>query len=237
MNYLAPFLFTEKLLPALEKSSMVQSSRIIQVSSSMHLSTNGSSLIPNNPSSSSSSLSAPPASELNTSIMHNIAAYGASKLAQIYHSRSLTRELKQKNKSSKIQIVSICPSWVATHIAGSFMKNILQLFAFDADGFGIAPILFAMFHPHVGVNDNDFVGSCTILCMTNNFMKWTTQSLSMYGTDIMRQTVIAASGWVLMIFQKFFASVGFRESSTESHDIEIQDALYEWSKKEISPWM
>jgi NAD(P)-dependent dehydrogenase (short-subunit alcohol dehydrogenase family) len=235
VNYLAPFLFTEKLLPALEKSSMVQSSRIIQVSSSMHLLTDGSSLIPRKPSS-SSSLSAPPASEIDT-FLHDIAAYGTSKLAQIYHARSLTRELTQKNKSSKIQIVSLCPSWVATHIVGSFMKNILQLFAFDADGYGIAPILFAMFHPHVGVNDNDFVGSCSIMCMTNNFIKWTTQSLSTYGMDTVRQTVMPVFGWVFLIFQKFFASVDFRESSTESHDIKIQDALYEWSKKEISPWI
>lgn len=247
VNYLSPFLLTEKLLPNLEQSSLQNGARIIQISSSMHFKTNGSSLVPN------IAASLPPsASQPSSSIAHGIRSYGASKLAQIYHSRALARELHEDKNSvggsgsgskSSIQIVNVCPSWVATNIAGSFMKNILQLFAFNADGFGIAPILFAMFHPIPSISNeggerslNDFVGSCSIFC-NNAFFKATNILSFVDRTDSLRAFVVSNVANVLLLAQKFFASVDFRESSDASFNVEYQDALYKWTKDEISEWM
>lgn len=223
------------LLPSLEKSTMSNSPRIIQISSTMHFVVDGTALIPNK------SGNPPTASQPSSSILHGMAAYGQSKLAQIYHSRSLSRDLA--SKKSRIQVISLCPSWVATHIAGANMKNILQLFAYDADNFGISPFLFAMFHPLAGNQNNsgrklnDYVTSCSIFCNENILMKalcWITNVIDKSGT--LRQLLLSNIGCALLPLQKFFATVDFRESSSDSYDVTKQDALFQWTKETLSPW-
>lgn len=225
VNYLGPFLLTERMLPLLEKSSMHNNPRIIQISSTMHYTVDGSSLIPRN--------GAPAASLPSTSAVHGMKAYGESKLAQIYHSRSLSRELR--SRKSPVQVISLCPSWVATYIAGNNMKNILQLFAYDAESFGIAPFLFAMFTPLLD-ESNDYVTSCSLLCkmkLTTRFLCWMSW---IDKTGFIRHFFASNVAMVVLVLQKLFGSVDFRPSSTESYDFDKQDALYRWSKEAISPW-
>jgi len=232
VNYLAPFLLTQKLLPLLERSTMRNSPRIIQITSSFHCSVDGSTLVPTKSASSS-----PSASQPNSSIIHGLKSYAASKLAQIYHARSLTREFQQRQ--SPIKILSICPLWVATNIAGSFMKNLLSVFAFESNGYGLAPILYAMFHPVSGVEDgeyNDFVSNCSIP-INNKILEWIFGWHFFEITGIRQTFCYTIVGPTLLLLQKFFATVGYKETSYESFNVDNQDALFQWSKDTISPWM
>jgi NAD(P)-dependent dehydrogenase (short-subunit alcohol dehydrogenase family) len=234
VNYLSHFLLTEKLLPNLKSSEVTNGSRIIQISSTCHHMVNGDDLIPSEGSFS------PLASEHSTSFLHLGRAYGNSKLAQIYHMRSLARDLSSQNVN--VKIASLCPTFVATHIGGNVVGNtVMGVFGFPSDGWGLAPILFAMFHPDAGTKDSegnydDYVQNSKIFVrpvtdILNIFFKCT-QSI-----PIFRLAIGNISGGAVLLFQRLFADVGFQSSSFESYDIEKQEALYKWSKEAIAAWM
>lgn len=240
VNYLSPFLLTERLLPILEKSTMKNNPRIIQISSTMHFTVSGSSLIPSSSDSSDLTSSSPAASQLNPSKMHGWQSYSTSKLAQIYHMRSLSRELK--DKKSPVKVVSLCPSWVATKIAGDNTKLLLQLFAYDSDGFGIAPFLYAMFHPLAGVvggdeKVNDYVTNCSYMC--NSIIAKIVGKISkkIDKSDNLRNLLLSSFAPLAMVAQKPFSSVAFRESSDDSFNVDYQNQLFKWTRDTIAPWI
>ena len=238
VNYLSPFLFTERMLPILEKSTMKNNPRIIQIASTMHFTVDGSSLIPS--SSDSLDSSSPAASQLNSSKMHGMKSYSESKLAQIYHMRALSREL-QDNKSP-VKVISLCPSWVATKIVGE-MKDVVQLFAYDSNGYGFAPFLYAMFHPLAGIvgSDgdiiNDYVTSCSYFCncLPVKLLSGLLSKIDKSGN--IRHLLLVSMGIPAMILQKPFASVGFREPSYESFNVDHQNQLFQWTREALAPWI
>lgn len=248
VNYLSHFLLTEKLLPNLKRSKVGNGPRIVQIASSMHLMVDGDDLVPGSRNDS------PLASQPIDSTLHRIRSYGNSKLAQIYHARSLARELSSSTKksdgdtknSSKLKVVSVCPSWVATHIAGAEFKSILDVFAFRSDGYGLASILYAMFHGDVGAgsdsnNDNDhvkskdYVTNCAILDV--KLLSVVDKLVRIFPVRYYRETLTWFGGIGLLMFQKAFASVTFRPTSREGYSVEKQDALYQWSKEAVKRWM
>jgi Short-chain dehydrogenases of various substrate specificities len=248
VNYLSHFLLTEKLLPNLKRSKVQNGARIVQIASSMHLMVDGNDLVPG------SGNEAPLASQPIDSSLHRIRSYGNSKLAQIYHARSLARELDSLSSASsssisKLKVVSVCPSWVATHIAGAEFKSVLDIFAFRSDGYGLASILFAMFHGDVGAtgfnnnnnNNNkdqhskDYVTNCGIL--GGKLLSVIDKLVAIFPVRYYRETLTWLGGMGLLLFQKAFASVDFRPTSREGYNVEQQDALYQWSKEAVKPWM
>ena len=217
----------------MEKSTMHGSPRIVQVASTKHFTINGHSLVPSNTSSS------PSASLPSLSIVHGWKSYSESKLAQIYHTRSLARDLQ--GRKSSIQVVSLCPSWVATNIAGDGFKNILDLVAFEPSGFGVAPYLFAMFHPQVGMKHkelllNDYVTNCSVFC-NNQVIEWIGRMLSFDKSGTIRHMVFDSLSFVAMLIQKPFSAVDFQQSSVESYNEDNQDALYKWTRDTLAPWL
>lgn len=235
VNYLSHFLLTGKLLPNLKRSKLKSGSRIVQIASTMHLMTNGDDLIP------SVSAVKPVASLPSNEYKHGVRSYGNSKLAQIYHTRSLSRELDndKDDTNSSLKVVSVCPSWVATHIAGAGFKNVLDVFAFQSDGYGLAPILFAMFHPDAGLKDgvyNDYVSNCSVL--HEKIISATEQLWNLMSPiPFFREATVSISANVVLLSQKVFASVDFRSTSSDGYNVEKQDALYEWSKEAVQVWM
>ena len=116
INYLSHFLLTEKLLKKMNPAT----GRVVQVSSGLSWSVDGSGLIPSSPSSSlddggdDDSLSPSPAASFSGSNRlprHVSMAYGNSKLAQIWHATQL-------NRLGVTTAVCACPSWCATGIGG-----------------------------------------------------------------------------------------------------------------------
>jgi NAD(P)-dependent dehydrogenase (short-subunit alcohol dehydrogenase family) len=224
VNYLSHFLLTEKL-----SSSLSQSTRpvILQTSSSYHWSVDGSDLIPNESGS-------PTASQGGGShgwyVWRSQRSYANSKLAQIYHARSL----KARHPDlAKARIVSVCPGWVATSIAGkgSFGDLLMDKFAFPMEGWGIASSLHAMFED----NDEDYYintqGFKVFQYLFADLPSW------FYKTGL-RDLVSNFSATLGLIIQRVTPYAGHPGvSSPESYNTTIRDALYDWSQMAVTKWL
>ena len=206
---------------------MKQGARIINISSTAHYFTDGSDLTP------TSEVSPPIAAQPSDSILHQMRSYSNSKLAQVYHARSLARELAKK--SSPVQVLSLCPTWVATSIAreSTIGTIALRVLAFSPHEFGLAPILFAMFHPEGGKDGNDYV---TNTYFTDTFVVKTFCSM-FQNQSLFRDLAFYMGGGIVCLVQKLFASVGFLDSSLASYNEARQYALDVWSKQAIAPYL
>ena len=116
-NYLGHFLLTELLTPLLDRTGEKRgvNTRIVNIASTYHAQSDGS-MLRNKP---------PYASRGDVNdFFHREAAYGNNKLAQILHAK----EVMRRRKHSHVEMVSVCPGWVATEILpknliGSFVKK------------------------------------------------------------------------------------------------------------------
>ena len=237
VNYLSHFLLTEKLLPLLSKSDQ-DSPRIIQMSSSFHWLSDGSDLVAS--SGDDTTISSPRASDGDAkSFFHRERSYANSKLAQIMHGRSLSRKIKQGG--SKVRVVSVCPGWVATNVAGSsgFSKMFLQTIAYPNDGFGLASTLNAMFLPDAGADETkDFFVNSAVF----DVLGVTVENMGLAGRKWpARSGFRDALSWsfaiVLLWTQRFASKAQTSTSSPESFNQSAQDELYEWSKNAVSQWL
>lgn len=227
VNYLSHVLLTEQLLPVLEKSKMKNGARIINIASTAHIFPDGADLTP------ASEVTPPIASQPSDSIIHQMRSYGNSKLAQVYYTLSLSRDLAKKHSS--IKVLSLCPSWVATDIArGSKIGTMfLKVLAFSPNEFGLAPILYAMFHPDGGKDGKNHV---TNTSFTQSFFVKTFCS-TFESQSLFRDVSFYIGGGVICVIQKLFASVGFSKSSLASYNEARQYSLDEWAKQAISSFM
>mmetsp|Transcript_20699 Transcript_20699/g.46173 ORF Transcript_20699/g.46173 Transcript_20699/m.46173 type:complete len:423 (-) Transcript_20699:63-1331(-) len=232
VNYLSHFLLTEKLLPLLENSAR-ESPRIIQMASSFHWLSDGSDMavMGNNP----------PRASLGDakSIVQRSRSYANSKLAQIMHARALSRRLSADQ--SKVRVVSVCPGWVGTNVAGGsgFNKILLQTIAYPNDGFGLASTLDAMFLPDAGRDEHtDFFVNSAVFDLLGTAI----ENMGLVGKKWPAQTGFRDMVcWVLAVAllwtQKFASGAQYSTSSPESYNNTVQEELYEWSKGVVSEWL
>jgi NAD(P)-dependent dehydrogenase (short-subunit alcohol dehydrogenase family) len=224
VNYLSHFLLTEKLSSSLSKSTRPV---ILQTSSSYHWGVDGSDLLPEE---SGSPIASQPGGSHGWYVWRGQRSYANSKLAQIYHARSLKA---QHPDLAKARIVSFCPGWVATSIAGkgSFGDSLMDKFAFPMEGWGIASALHAMFED----NDEDYYintqGFKAFEYLFADLPPW------FYKTGL-RDLVSLCSATLGLIVQRVVPYAGHPGvSSPESYNATIRDALYDWSQKAVAKWI
>ena len=203
------------------------------MSSSFHWLSDGSDLVSNG-------MNAPPKASLGDSkrFFHRERSYANSKLAQIIHARALSRKFKEEG--SNISMVSVCPGWVGTNVAGTTGLNmILQTIAYPSDGFGLASTLEAMFLPNTGTNAtmDYFVNSVGF-----DYLGFAVMNSGLVGKSWPVQTGIRdliawVSAIVLLFTQKLGSDPHHSFSSPESYNSTAQDNLYQWSKKAVSDWL
>eukprot|EP00548_Thalassiothrix_antarctica_P000032 CAMPEP_0194139406 /NCGR_PEP_ID=MMETSP0152-20130528/9039_1 /TAXON_ID=1049557 /ORGANISM="Thalassiothrix antarctica, Strain L6-D1" /LENGTH=403 /DNA_ID=CAMNT_0038837207 /DNA_START=21 /DNA_END=1232 /DNA_ORIENTATION=+ len=229
VNYLSHFLLTEKLLPLLtkKKNKKGKRSKIIQVSSSFHWGVDGTDL---SSSSNSQPIASLPGGSHGFFFYRTQRQYANSKLAQIYHARSI-----RKNYSNVIA-VSACPSWVGTRILGNsqWSYSIFSKLAFPSDGYGLHSIFNAILD--VGSDDDDdfYVNNDSPLAVLADLMpSWT------YSVLPIRDFFAQQFAMGLLLTQRFFpaTSIKTRKSSRVSYNERIQDELYQWSKEAVSQWL
>jgi len=234
VNYLSHFLLTEKLLPCLEDAET--KGRIVHVTSTFHWQVDGSEIAPRLESSSSSPGGEDPlvhrSNPKEQSSKHIARSYANTKLAQIWHSRSI----RVRNCAS----VCACPTWAATGIAGEgAARDFLQKYAFAVEhcGPGLTSTINAMLRTEDELGDalNDgrsFVANCRMLDYIGGKDVWFTPSP---WRDQLSGVVAA----VLLFGQKFtHDEFIIQQTSPESfEDGEMRERFYQWSLKEVQPWL
>ena len=251
VNYLSHFLLTEKLLPNLSRAK----GRVVHLTSTYHWKVDGTEIIPsqcaNKDSSKSStslnSLLRPRAYESNPSYQspkHVERSYANSKLAQIYHSRSINLHAPDCDS------VCACPTWAATGIGGEDARDFLSKMAFPIEGStsegqaveeitygpGISSAINALFRSREDLGSalncgTSFVANSRVLEFfggRNTWLRW----------PIWRDTLTDLLGFCLLLGQKFtYEDFIVQETSPESQDEEKRAQLYNWSQKEVQDWL
>eukprot|EP00984_Skeletonema_dohrnii_P009043 scaffold3396_cov95-Skeletonema_dohrnii-CCMP3373.AAC.5 len=239
VNYLSHFLLTEKLLPNLSRAK----GRVVHLTSTYHWKVDGSEIIPGN-------AKRPQAYEFDPSSQspkHIERSYGNSKLAQIYHSRSIHMHAPDCDS------VCACPTWAATGIGGEDARDFLSMMAFPIQGSnegetattkieeirygpGITSAINAMFRPREELGDalncgRSFVANSRTLeffVFRNSLLRW----------PIWRDGLTDLLGLLLLLGQRItYEDFIIQETSPESQDEEKRSQLYNWSRKEVQEWL
>jgi NAD(P)-dependent dehydrogenase (short-subunit alcohol dehydrogenase family) len=223
VNYLSHVLLTELLLPLL-KQSQKSSPRIIQTTSSYHWAVDGSDL---RPGTAAMPVAALPGGSLGYYVFRTQRSYANSKLAQIWHARVL---------SSTVRAVSICPGWVATHIAGAdevFATRMLNWLAFPVQGWGIASALHAILD-HPQSDDDYFINSNIFRLAQFLFPRPTPGWVYRYA---LRDALTNAFSYLALALQRWGAAAGPARSSPESYNATWAQELHQWSLQAIQPYL
>ena len=224
VNYLSHFLLTEILLPKLEEG------RIIQLTSTYHWKVDGSEITPSMDGSGPLAYSG---QKQRQSSKHVERSYGNTKLAQIWHARAVQR-------IHNCSAVCACPTWVATGIGGDAARDVLEMLAFPVSGAGITSTINAMFRTNDELEDvlngNSLVANSRILEMIPFkrffFSEWATDFGWRDGfTDFMGKILLFGQRFT---HEDFIIQRGSPESFCKNDEI---DALYKWSKREVSTWL
>lgn len=152
-------------------------------------------------------------------------AYANSKLAQILHSRAVSRKVN-------IQMFSICPGWVHTSILkDDFGQVFLKTFGFPSDGIGLSSTFNAMFRDLP--SDVDWITNWKLTYF--EYIPMPLWSSTLYIRDVM---IMINAVFILPLLQKFkFVEFGVAKSSPESYDVAMQDSLYDWSLDAVREWL
>jgi len=247
-NYLSHFLLTEKLSSLLVSSATEENATttangdsrrpprttIVQISSLYHWAVDGSDLVlPPSSSSDSIPVAAQPGGSRGLFLFRTQRSYSNSKLAQILHARALKR---RHRVLSKARLVSICPSWVATSIAGapgSMGHKIINAAGYPPEGWGVASALHAVFDTISDDND-DFYSNTKFF---DPFMQLLTRLPSWSYEWGVRDFLTNSIAYLGMAGQLFTPEAGPTKSSPESYNASIADQLYDWSLAAVEPYL
>lgn len=230
VNYLSHFLLTEKLAPKLANATKPV---LLQVSSSYHWVVDGSDLMPvgEDPP-----LASTKGGSHGFILFRSTRSYANSKLAQILHARALKRH---DPLFADTRVISACPAWVQTQIVkadslvGGIFRQAMSAGAFDADGWGMASILLALFDDSEN-SKNDFYSNTLLFDTAPYVMAGQTGWLYKIGVRDIIGTIMAFS---ILPLQKLFPDAKAAASSPESYNEILGDALYKWSKSAVAPFM
>lgn len=230
VNYLSHFLLTEKLAECLSDKG-----RVVHITSTYHWKVDGSELVPSPVDGIPVTYQSDPRKQHPNHIGRS---YANTKLAQIWHSRSLVSVLPKGCSS-----VCACPLWAATGIAGESSRDTLSRYAFSITdgGPGITSAINAMFRTDEELGDalNDgksFIANANIVQYG-------------MGKALLASDIVKALGWrdnigdlvgVFLLFAQKFAHEEFtiqRTSPESFQSKEDRDMFYQWSKDEVQPWL
>jgi len=239
VNYLSHFLLTEQLLPLMIRTS--KKPKVVQISSSFHRAVDGSDLGVvvgvggGDTAQTSPPIASVPGGSHGFLLFKSQRQYANSKLAQIYHARSL----QKRYDTAGVTAVSICPAWVGTQIGskeGTWMHTLFKMVVFPADGYGLSSILHAIFDDYDhSENQDDFYVNTNIpgIELIETFLKpsW------MYSLVPIRDLSFSLFAGFLLVAERFFPFYGTVKSSHPSYNERHQNELYEWSRDAVSEWL
>jgi len=232
VNYLSHFLLTEKLLQSLSNGG-----RIVHVTSTFHWKVDGSDLLPHHENGVPNAYQSDPKLQ---NPKHLERSYGNSKLAQIWHSRSIYEHLPEGALCSS---VCVCPSWAATAIGGEEGKKLLKhCFPVSDCGPAITSAINGMLRTDQELGDalnngKSFVANSRILerLIGRNLLssKFVNKRLGL--RELLGDLLVVA---ILHGQKRTHRDFIIQQTSPESfNDKEKRDQFYKWSKEEIKRWL
>ena len=224
VNYLSHFLLTERLLQNLSGGG-----RIVHVTSTFHWKVDGSELLPD------PIPLAYHSDPLLQSPQHVERSYANTKLAQIWHSRSIAEECG-------VSSVCVCPTWASTGIAGDEARSFLETYAFSVVdcGPGVTSAINGMLRADEELGDalddgRSFVANSRIVEYIPFLNFLLTSELISQWRDVLANFLAA----FLLVGQTYtHEEFIIQETSPESYaDKDKRDRFYQWSKEEVKPWL
>jgi hypothetical protein len=239
VNYLSHFLLTEKLLQQQNKGS-TPAPKFLHVTSSFHFAVDGSDLYSTEGEDPVASL---PGGNRGFYFFRSQRQYANSKLAQILHSRYLSRQ------KEGVSSVTACPAWVGTQIIQtreeSWPSKLFHSMALPAKGYGLASILSAMFSIEDDDGNTDGREEDDDFYINTSLMKGGSHLDSMlanysrlsYSWLPIRDTILFVGSMIILQWQRVFTEVTTTTSSRVSYDEDLQTSLYEWSYNAVKEWL
>lgn len=179
-------------------------------------------------------------------------SYANTKLAQLWHSRSIQKwaslsSSSSSSSSSKYAVSSVCacPTWAATGIAGEEARDFLQRYAFPVEdcGPGVTSAINAILRTEEELGDalddgTSFVANSRIVEYLLGVEKWLASDL-VTNTLGWRDALANVLAGVLLVGQRYtYDEFIIQRTSPESfNDEEKRDQFYQWSKKEVEKWI
>ena len=130
------------------------------------------------------------------------------------------------------------PTWVATGIAGDSGRSFLERFAFPVDGAGISSAINAIFRSPEELGDalnngKSFVANSRTLEYIPFKESWSSDLMRDWRDDI-----VDFGGLILLLGQRFtYEKFIVQDTSPESCRQEEMKSFYDWSLKEVQPWL
>ena len=241
VNYLSHFLLTEKLMQSLSNGN---GGRVVHVTSTYHWKEDGSELLPSPEDGIPIAYQSDPKKQHPN---HLKRCYANTKLAQIWHSRSIAGVFSSNNSGSgsgSCSSVCACPLWAATGIAGENSRDFLDKYAFSISdcGPGITSSINAILRTDDELGDalddgKSFVANARIL----EYLKGRTLLASEFVTKTLgwRDDLTDLMSLILLFGQKYtHEDFIIQQTSPESFDDkQKRDQFYQWSKEEVKPWL
>lgn len=225
-NYLGHFLLTKLLLPTLGKAG--EGARVLSVSSTYHVITDGSMLRPGPDGETPEAARG----DVNTHL-HRELSYGNNKLAQVLHAKEAQRRVVAANNGAEtVKFVSFCPGWVTTGIlpenaGGRFVAAL----AFNSKASTIGAI--------GGLFSSKILGGEYVSNFHNIFtsQSWNSDGFFAFVTRHGLRTAVSHALSMVILFMQG-TTYGFRveESSPESKDLALAAALFDWSDAAVSKY-
>lgn len=204
VNYLSHFLLTEMLSATLHNHTDSYPT-LVQVSSTVHWAVDGSDLIigsdeykRNGKLDDQLPIAARPGGSTGGFLlMRSTRAYGNSKLAQLYHARSLKRKHPLWSSASG-RAVSLCPSFVTTKVLGNpgSLGHTLLLAGYPSEGWGLASALLAILDTDPR---HDYYSNSGVSDLVLETYRWMPPLFYRIG---LRDFVFFFVGYLLLPFQK-----------------------------------
>lgn len=219
-NYLGHFLLTELMIPI-----MPDGGRVVQIASSMHMTSDGSMLrVPEG----EGAMPLAAKAGVQDDGWHEEAAYGNNKLAQILHAKELQRRLDRKG--SGVKIVSVCPNWVNTGILPDDIGGrLVASLAFNTAA-GTIGALYSLFSS--SIKGGEYVSNSRLI-----ILEFLNPSKLQRLSKKVRHHIVLSLSMVVLMLQKPFYGPHMVDPTAEALDKNLARGLYQWSYQAVSEFL
>ena len=224
-NYMGHFLLTHLLLPLVKD-------KVLNVASAFHIQADGTTLCPKiNPTTGKKNALPDAANGEIKGYKHRAIAYGASKLAQIWHTKELQRRIASSKMpyADQVKSVALCPGWVDTgFLPSGLVGDAIRACSFTGKAANVTPMSILFDKSLAG---GDFRSNYVLPFRQS---AWFNTLFAVLDKLDIRGPGTVMYGTLLLFMQGY--SYGYRswEPSIEAQQQDKAAELFEWTLAELT---